>query len=313
MASLDKKTEQALNDGRILMLGSQVLVGFQYRTIVEKGFETLPAQLKYVEAITLGLMLAAAALLMLVAPYHRIVDGGENTPAFQRFMNRVIQPPVLLFAIALGFDLSVSAYIVVGWIAAVVFGVVTAAIAAFAWFGLGRLSRKRQKTVIEKPETDQQSARNESGATPIAERVSDVLVELRVVLPGVQALLGFQLIAMLSEGFSRLPLVSREVHLASLVWITISMVLLMTPAAYHRIAEGGEDTESFERFATRCMLTGMTALAFGLSGDFYVVVAKVSHSRAAGVILGAAMLLFYLGAWFGYTLRLRRRRQRQII
>ena len=38
----------------------------------------------------------------------------------------------------------------------------------------------------------------------LAERITHVLEELRVVLPGTQALLGFQLVAVFSTGFASL-------------------------------------------------------------------------------------------------------------
>ena len=48
---------------------------------------------------------------------------------------------------------------------------------------------------------------------------------------------------MLMDGFDRLPPSSRFVHLASLLLILLSTILLMSPAAYHRIVSG-EDTDA---------------------------------------------------------------------
>ena len=47
--------------------------------------------------------------------------------------------------------------------------------------------------------------------TPLKDRVEQVLTEARVVLPGVQALLGFQLATMLMDGFDK-PSTVIEVH-----------------------------------------------------------------------------------------------------
>jgi hypothetical protein len=43
-----------------------------------------------------------------------------------------------------------------------------------------------------------------------------MLTEARVVLPGVQALLGFQLISVISQSFEKLPTSSKLVHAVSL-------------------------------------------------------------------------------------------------
>jgi hypothetical protein len=41
--------------------------------------------------------------------------------------------------------------------------------------------------------------------TALATKVEQLLTEARVIIPGAQALLGFQFIAMLTSGFDRLP------------------------------------------------------------------------------------------------------------
>ena len=56
-----------------------------------------------------------------------------------------------------------------------------------------------------------------------------MLIEARVVLPGVQALLGFQFVVVLTDSFERLPPFSQYVHLASLGLMALAMILLMTP------------------------------------------------------------------------------------
>jgi DMSO reductase anchor subunit len=128
-----------------------------------------------------------------------------------------------------------------------------------------------------------------------------VLTEARTVLPGAQALLGFQFATMLMEGFEKLPESSKYVHLASLAMVALAIVLLMTPAAYHRIVEQGEDTERFHRFSGRVLLASMVPLALGVCGDLFVVIRKVSESSAFAVACALVMILFFYGFWFGYT------------
>ncbi len=73
----------------------------------------------------------------------------------------------------------------------------------------------------------------------------------------------------------------------------------MTPAARHRLVEGGEDTEAFHRFASRLLLAAMVPFALGIAAEFAVVVRRITDSvalAAAGAVL--AGLLFF-GFWFG--------------
>ena len=84
-----------------------------------------------------------------------------------------------------------------------------------------------------------------------------MLTEARVVLPGAQALFGFQLAIVLTQSFEQLPSASRIVHAASLLLVALAVVLLMTPAAYHRLVYAGEDTEDMHRVGS-ALVTGAT-------------------------------------------------------
>ena len=60
-----------------------------------------------------------------------------------------------------------------------------------------------------------------------------------MILPGVQALLGFKLIVTLHRSFEELAASSRLIHIVSLCAVALAVVLLMTPAALHRITFAG--------------------------------------------------------------------------
>ncbi len=139
---------------------------------------------------------------------------------------------------------------------------------------------------------------SEDGKTKLQDKIKNLLTEARVVLPGAQALLGFQFATMLVEGFDKLPASSKYVHLASLGLIALTTILLITPAAYHRIVEQGENTEHFHRFGSRFVLAAAVPLALGICGDFFVVIRKVTESAAYGLIGASAALVFFYGLWF---------------
>ena len=128
---------------------------------------------------------------------------------------------------------------------------------------------------------------SEEEATPLKDKLNEALTELRVVVPGVQALLGFQFAVMLTEEFNRLPGPTKWIHLVSLALIAVSAVLLMTPAAYHRIVERGEETERLHRFGTRMVLAAMIPLGLGVSGDFFVVARKITDSLGIAAAMSA--------------------------
>jgi hypothetical protein len=64
---------------------------------------------------------------------------------------------------------------------------------------------------------------------------SHLLEECRMVLPGIQALFGFQLIAVFNQGFDeKLTSGEQQLHFLALFLVALSAALVMAPAAIHR-------------------------------------------------------------------------------
>ncbi|HWE22737.1 MAG TPA: DUF6328 family protein, partial [Myxococcales bacterium] len=141
------------------------------------------------------------------------------------------------------------------------------------------------------------------------DKIVQVLTEARVVLPGAQALFGFQLAMTLMESYEALPASSKTVHLASTCAIACAIVFVMAPPAYHRIVERGEDTERFHQFASWMVLAAMFALPLGFAGDLWVVVRKQTSSVSAATVSAAVTIAVFYGVWFGAMLALRVRRR----
>src|SRR3954454_2380646 len=113
---------------------------------------------------------------------------------------------------------------------------------------------------------------------PLGQKLEQLLTEARVILPGAQALLGFQLVITFSEAFEKLPFTSKIVHLIALGFLALTVIWLMAPAAFHRIVYAGEDTPAFHALGTRFLLAASVTLALAISADLGVVVAKVVDS-----------------------------------
>ena len=143
----------------------------------------------------------------------------------------------------------------------------------------------------------------------LAERVKKVLIEARMVLPGVQALLGFQFAIVLMDSFERLPSLWQAVHLAALVLMSIAVCLLLAPAAYHRIVLEGEDSEELVWVASRYVLASLVPLGLSIAADFGLVVWMVVHSDILGLVGAIVVALFLFTIWFGWTVWVRRSRR----
>lgn len=335
MAELKDKVKLALDEARMLILGAQILLGFEYRSYLEPGVDALPRSWRYVKLLSLIFILLTNCLLMWPATFQQLCERGEATKPVERFANRVMCYALLPFAASMGIEFFTTFGKFGGTAAGVVAGVITLGAAVFFWYVLGFWRRsvdgrsrggkavaaaevRRRRAMDQDPHVPSRSrgadgspngdgdvadrrAGGEGGGTPLKDKINDVLTEGRVILPGAQAVLGFQLIVMLSPGFDKLPLGSQYVHLASLALIALSTILLMTAPAYHRIVEHGESTPHFFRFSSRMLLASMVPLAAGMAGDFFVVARKVTHSAPGSVVASVALLAFFYGAWFGYA------------
>src|SRR5262249_30774199 len=126
-----------------------------------------------------------------------------------------------------------------------------------------------------------------------------ILEESRMVLPGIQALFGFQLIAVFNQGFGeKLSPSEQDLYLLAFVLVAIATALIITPAAYHRQAEREQVSEFFVRFASRLLITALLFLLVGTSLDA-VLVAKVVTGRAGvSAAVAAALALVFVGLWF---------------
>src|SRR5436309_794584 len=106
---------------------------------------------------------------------------------------------------------------------------------------------------------------------PSKGEVVPLLEEARMVLPGIQALFGFQLIAVLSSGFEHLSQNHRLMHFCSLLATATAIALIMTPAAYHRIAEEWCASARFMRISSRLIAGAMIALMIGLTIEVVLI------------------------------------------
>ena len=96
---------------------------------------------------------------------------------------------------------------------------------------------------------------------------------------------------MLTSGFDRLPDSAKLVHTTALCLVGLNIILMMTPAALHRLSFGGEDSAEFLRLGSAFVIAGPVFLAAGISAEFYVVFLK-SFSVAPLAISGAVCSIF---------------------
>jgi hypothetical protein len=142
--------------------------------------------------------------------------------------------------------------------------------------------------------------------TPLKTKIEQLLTEARLIIPGGQALFGFQFIAMLTSGFDRLPEMAKVVHAAALCLIGINVIVMMTPAALHRLSFGGEDSPRFLRMGSALVTIGPAFLAAGVSAEIYVVFLKALSSARIAMTVSIAAAIVLAALWYVWPLALRR-------
>jgi len=306
VTTLKAKVTNALNETRMLILGAQILLGFQLNAVFQSRFEHLADYARWLDLAGLTLMSAAVACLIAPAPFHRMTENGRNTARLHGFTTRMAELALIPFGLCIGIDIFIVTDLMLGMWPSILAGAAFTAMAALLWYGIGAAHRRRRGGGPVR-----HSANEAEAKATLDERINTLLVEARVILPGAQALLGFQFAAFLTASFERLPQQAKLVHLGCLACVALSVLLLMAPAAYHRLAADGEDRPDVERFGNRAVLTSLLPLALGLSGEFYVVFHKVGDAEGPAIAAMLLVLALFLGLWFAYPLLARVRRTNQ--
>ncbi len=133
----------------------------------------------------------------------------------------------------------------------------------------------------------------------LGDAVSALLNECRMILPGIQALFGFQLIAVYQPPFfDKLTGGEQRLHLAALILLAIAAALVMAPAAYHRQTAPRQASDGFIRLASWLLLIAMLPLAIGICLDIYLLARLILLDRIVSVILAVVMGVILVGTWY---------------
>jgi hypothetical protein len=85
----------------------------------------------------------------------------------------------------------------------------------------------------------------------------------------------------------------------------MNVIIMMTPAALHRLSFGGEDSPRFLRLGSAFVIAGPAFLAAGIAAEIYVVFLKALNSPPAAAAASIGALLVLGGFWYVWPLTLR--------
>jgi PncC family amidohydrolase len=288
--SLQRKLKNALDETRLLILGAQVLFGFQFNGMFQEAFADLDLSLRLTACAGLVLIMIAIGLLIAPSMQHRIVERGEDSDRILSATTTLAALALFPLAMALGLDVFMAIERTFGLGAGMGLGASFFILAITFWYVL-EFAIRENKPMRE---------RHDGTGTPLSSKVEQMLTEARVIIPGAQALLGFQLTVTLTRAFEQIPFESKLAHAAALCCIALSVILLMAPAALHRISFGGEDSADFLKIGSVFIVAAPLPLALGIALDTYVAIARALESNLAAASIAGTTVIVLTLLWYAY-------------
>lgn len=128
--------------------------------------------------------------------------------------------------------------------------------------------------------------------------LTEMLNELRVLLPGSQLLTAFLISVPFMPGFRQVIQAEKWIFMATFVCSLASLILFAAPAVQHRMLRPLRNRVAFKNMATRQILIGVIFLASALVLAASLVVSEVfGHGLGTGVAAGIALLIVSLWYW----------------
>jgi len=135
--------------------------------------------------------------------------------------------------------------------------------------------------------------------------LSDMLSELRILLPGAQMLTAFLIILPFNGSFAGTLQSEKILFLATFVLSLTSLVLLTAPAIQHRLMRPLNDRGRFKRVATRQIVAGSFTLALAFTLGTNMVISTVAGPTVGAI--GAALTAFVIVlVWWALPMYLKR-------
>lgn len=136
--------------------------------------------------------------------------------------------------------------------------------------------------------------------------LSDMLSELRILLPGAQMLTAFLIILPFNSGGKEIIHAERIVFLATFFFAITSLVLMSAPAIQHRLMRPLMSRERFKRVATRQIVAGSFSLALALILGTNLVISTV-FGKFFGNSASATLAVLVIFLWCILPMYLKRK------
>ena len=138
------------------------------------------------------------------------------------------------------------------------------------------------------------------------EDLTDLLSEIRLLLPGTLLLVAFLIALPFNPGYTRVSQFDNAVYVALFLCAILSLLLFAAPAAQHRLMSPLRDRAAFKRSVNRQVIIGLIPLSAAITLAAYLVISDVINTLVAAIVAGIVGLAIAL-LWWVIPLSRRRR------
>lgn len=144
---------------------------------------------------------------------------------------------------------------------------------------------------------DRHYSRNESEATRLDRNYSELLQELRVAQTGVQVLFAFLLGIAFTQRYTALESYERVFYVVTLVSAACTAIMLIAPAAVHRMLFGEHRKDEVVELTSRLAGVGLALLAIAmLSAVLFVL--DVVTTLLVSIIITSLLAALIAVVWY---------------
>jgi hypothetical protein len=162
---------------------------------------------------------------------------------------------------------------------------------------------------VSHPDENRQELERAQQAEELKERLerehSELIEELRALIPGGEVLFGFLLAIRFTGQFSDLTPRQEYLYFGTLIAVGIALVLFLAPSAHHRLLFRQGDKDHLLRKGNREAIAGTIAMGLALTGAVGLVTELVLGTAEA-IAIGAGFALLVTWRWWAVALRRRR-------
>jgi archaellum biogenesis protein FlaJ (TadC family) len=129
------------------------------------------------------------------------------------------------------------------------------------------------------------------------EDLTDLLNEIRLLLPGTLLLVAFLIALPFNSGYTRVSQFDNAVYVALFLCAILSLLLFAAPAAQHRLMSPLRDRAAFKRAVNRQVIIGLMPLSAAITLAAYLVISHVLSTLAAAIVAGIVGLAIAMLWW----------------